>query len=69
MVVCLVLAVTRLTVDSTDDSPERTFLAMYAAEILVIFGITATLIWLPWEEYEYSQPSSKYIANKDIELY
>ena len=68
VVVCLVLAVTRLTVDSTNDSPEITFLAMYAAEILVIFGITATLIWLPWEEYEYSQGDSD-VSKEDIELY
>ena len=68
VVVCLVFAVTRLAVDTTNDPPASTFLAMHAAEILVIFGITATLIWLPWEEYDYTNEDSD-LNEEDIELY
>ena len=66
--VCLMFAVTRLTVDTTNDPPASTFLAMHAAEILVIFGITATLIWLPWEEYDYTNEDDS-LNDNDIELY
>ena len=69
VIVCLVFAVTRLTVDSTNDPPASTFIAMHAAEILVIFGITATLVWLPWEEYDYTQGDASDISDDDIELY
>ena len=66
--VCLMFAVTGLTVDTTNDPPALMFLAMHAAEILVIFGITATLIWLPWEEYNYTNRDDSLNEN-DIELY
>ena len=49
--VCLVLAVARTSVDAVDDEPGVAFLTMHASEILVIVGIVATLLWLPWEEY------------------
>ena len=49
--VCLVLAVARTSVDAVEDEPGVAFLTMHASEILVIVGIVATLLWLPWEEY------------------
>ena len=49
--VCLVLAVSRTSVDAVDDEPGVVFLTMHASEILVIVGIVATLLWLPWEKY------------------
>ena len=55
VIICVVLAVEMVSVDSVSDPPSITFLTMHAAEILVIFGITATLLWLPWEEYRYAQ--------------
>ena len=55
VILCLVLAVEMVSVDSVSDPPSITFLIMHAAEILVIFGITATLLWLPWEDYWYAQ--------------
>jgi hypothetical protein len=48
---CLVLAVARTSVDEVEDDPGVVFLTMHASEILVIVGIVATLLWLPWEEY------------------
>ena len=55
VIICLVLAVEMVSVDSVSDPPSITFLTMHAAEILVIFGITATLLWLPWEDYWYAR--------------
>ena len=52
LILCLVFGATRLSRDDTSDPPEISFLVMNAAEILVVFGITATLFWLPWEEYK-----------------
>ena len=49
--VCLVLAVSRTSVDAVDDEPGVVFLTKHASEILVVAGIVATLLWLPWEEY------------------
>ena len=68
VVVCLVFAVDRLSMESLDDTPEASFLAMHAAEILVIFGIITTLIWLPWEEYNHANEDSA-ISKEDLELY
>ena len=50
-IVCLVLGATGDTVDSTNDTPELIFVATHASEVLVVFGIIATLLWLPWEDY------------------
>ena len=50
-VVCLVIGATGSTVDSSHDTPELMFLAMHASEVLVVFGIIATSLWLPWEDY------------------
>ena len=51
----LVLAVFCLAigdiVDSSHDPPEVIFLAMHASEVLVVVGIIATSLWLPWEDY------------------
>ena len=47
----LVFGATGSSVDSTDDTPELTFLVMHTAEILLFFGAVATLLWLPWETY------------------
>ena len=47
----LVFEATGSTVDNTDDTPELTFLAMHTAELLLLFGAVATLLWLPWETY------------------
>ena len=55
---CLVLAVARTSVDTVEDEPSVVFLTMHASEILVIVGIVATLLWLPWEEYVKSQRKS-----------
>ena len=52
LVLCLVFGATRLSRDDTSDPPDISFLVMNSAEILVVFGITATLFWLPWEEYK-----------------
>lgn len=48
---CLVLGATGTTADNTKDTPELMFVSMHASEVLVAFGIVATLLWLPWEEY------------------
>ena len=50
-ILCLVLGATSDSVDTVEDDPGVTFLTMHASEILVIVGIVATLLWLPWEEY------------------
>ena len=53
---CLVLGATGTTVDNTEDTPELMFVSMHASEVLVAFGIVATLLWLPWEEYTSKPP-------------
>ena len=73
VIVCLVLAVVRTTVDAVEDDPGVVFLAMHASEILVIVGIVATLLWLPWEEYVKHQEKHQSVdgasnALGDIEL-
>ena len=55
MLLCLGVAVTMFMHDSIADPPLLNFITMYSAEILVIHGITATLLWLPWEECRYAQ--------------
>ena len=47
----MVLGATGTSVDSTNDTPEVVFLATHATEILLVFGIIATLLWLPWDKY------------------
>ena len=47
----LVFGATGSTVDNTDDTPELTFLAIHTAELLLLLGAAATLLWLPWETY------------------
>ena len=47
----LVFGATGSTVDNTDDTPELSFLMMHSAELLLLFGAAATLLWLPWEIY------------------
>ena len=51
VVVGMVLGATGSRVDNTNDTPELIFFATHGAEILLIFGIIATLLWLPWEDY------------------
>ena len=58
-ILCLVLGVTSRTADSTNDDPGVIFLTMHASEILVIVGVVATLLWLPWEEYVKIQRESR----------
>ena len=60
-IVCLVLGATGSTVDNSQDTPELIFVATHGAEVLVVFGIIATLFWLPWEDYtrSYKNGSSK----------
>ena len=58
----LVLGVTGNTVVGTNDSPELIIVVTHALEVLVVFGIIATLLWLPWEDYvskppEYEEPA------------
>jgi hypothetical protein len=55
-ILCLVLGATGTTVDNTEDTPELLFVSMHASEVLVAFGIVATLLWLPWEQYTSKPP-------------
>ena len=50
-IVGMVLQATGTNIDSTNDTPGVIFLATHSAEILLVFGIIATLLWLPWEDY------------------
>ena len=54
-ILCLVFGATSTTVDGINDSPELIFVATHASEVLVVFGIIATLLWLPWEDYTKAQ--------------
>ena len=55
--------------DDTTDPPDISFLTMHAAELLVIFGIAATLQWLPWEEYKYTTDENYHNNPKNNELH
>ena len=63
---CLVLGGSGMTVDSTNDSPELVFVSMHASEVLVVFGIIATLLWLPWEDY--TKPNAAENGREEYEM-
>ena len=50
-IVGMVLQGTGTSVDNTNDTPGVIFFATHAAEILLVIGIIATLLLLPWEDY------------------
>ena len=52
VVVVMVLAATGSRFDMTNDTVGVIFLTTHASEILLVFGIIFTLLWLPWESYE-----------------
>lgn len=55
----MVLQGTGTNIDSTIyDTPGVIFLATHAAEILLIFGVLTTLLWLPWEDYAKKFPAN-----------
>ena len=62
-VVVAVLAVvfggTGSTVDHVDDTPLLTFLAMHTAEILLICGAVATLLWIPCGKFTKDSPTTE----------
>ena len=49
--VSLGFGVTGLKSDDMIDSPQLRFLARHTSELLLVFGIAATLLFLPWESY------------------
>ena len=56
-ILCLVLGATGTNIDNTYDSPGLIFLSMHSSELLVVFGILATLLWIPWEEFTVKRSS------------
>ena len=51
VIVGMALQTTGSSIDNTNDTPGVIFLATHSAEILLVFGIIATLLLLPWEAY------------------
>ena len=47
--VAMVYGATGSRVDGVDDTAIEKFLVMHLSEILIAFGATATLLWIPWE--------------------
>jgi hypothetical protein len=50
-IVCLSFGASGAAVDTVHNSPDIVFAAKYAPQVLLVFGVMATLLWLPWEEY------------------
>ena len=48
---CLTLQITGYPTDKEDDSPSLRFITMHTPKVQIAFGVDATLLWLPWEEY------------------
>lgn len=67
-ILCLVLGVTSVSADTVEDEPGVTFLTMHASEILVVVGIVATLLWLPWEEYVKKQKTCVHPLSKETPM-
>ena len=65
VIVGMVLGATGSRVDSTNDTPELIFFATHGAEILLMFGIIATLLWLPWEDFGIRYKVLKEKANSE----
>ena len=66
--VSFVWGVSGAEVDITHNTPEFIFVASRASEVLIVFGVIATLLWLPWEEYTKAY-KEKMDAKKDGEEY
>jgi hypothetical protein len=50
-IMCFVLGTSGLLADSDGNSTLLRFIAEHAVDTLIIFGVVATLLWLPWEKY------------------
>ena len=48
---CFVFGTSGILADSEGNSTLLRFIAEHAVEALIIFGVVATLLWLPWEKY------------------
>jgi hypothetical protein len=48
---CFAFGTSGLLADSEGNSTLLRFIAKNAVEALIIFGVVATLLWLPWEKY------------------
>ena len=49
--ICFYFAVTGALVDDEGNSTILRFIAQHAVEALIVFGVVANLLWLPWEKY------------------
>ena len=56
-----------LLADSEGNSTLLRFTAQHAVEVLIVFGVVATLLWLPWEKYV-QEPAKKIGDDDTVEL-
>ena len=61
---CFFWGTSGLLADSEGNSTLLRFTAQHAVKVLIIFGVVATLLWLPWEKYV-QKPAQE---NDDMEL-
>jgi hypothetical protein len=50
-ITCFVIGASGALADTEGNSIILRFIAQHAVEALVVFGVVANLLWLPWEEY------------------
>ena len=56
---CLLVGTAGTLADDEGNSPILRFIAMHASKALIMFGVVATLLWLPWEKYVQVQKRSQ----------
>ena len=66
-VMCFVFGTSGLLADSEGNSTLLRFTAQHAVKALIIFGVVATLLWLPWEKYV-QEPTTKKVDDDTVEL-
>ena len=56
---CLLVGTKGTLADNEKNSLILRFIAMHASKALIMFGVVATLLWLPWEKYVQVQKRSQ----------
>jgi hypothetical protein len=57
--VCLIIGTAGHLADDEGNPPIIKFIAMHASKVLIVFGVVATLLWLPWEIYTQQNDRTK----------
>ena len=61
------VGISGIDIDTTHSTPQFIFIVEHASDALIVFGVIATLLWLPWEEY--TKAYKEKLDAKDSEEY